>query len=975
MDDTSSSIRRSTPNPDNWHRDDQDITLNQETQPGKTFNHDTSINSSILESTIINSQEYRQGIDKEFNHIANNINRTIQELDTIYDVIGYSMTDISSKKAEIFTVIEDSILNFTSSLQREKSNIENECEWLRQQIRIILAMINDSKGEKRLALIQRGLVFNNPGQYEEGYKEEILKKLGQLQNKKTSFYVTSPFNVSGLNDDDEDDTLSYEQQCEYMLKNIPPLSLLQLKSKLNLIFLDILKAFVNLFKKLNELNIKYIANKESIGEFSTSPNHLPLLQSLPSKENAFQHCELIENFELILKRLNLLKSTPNPKIPNRNDDQEAFIISSPRKAKLEASTETKEVPMDDSENGNMNALRDINYQMVRAIRSLKFTKITPEILSIIQQEIEAGNKEVATRSQQIVELTNKCFQYIQILHLTDDQLIQIQKNHEKVPETKSNEGYFDLETLRLIQSDPCQFGLNDAHILYFENFVKALEKVKIAKQKKFDNYVESCQVLWNKLGESADYVEAFLRANSVLTDISLLNFKMELNKLFLKRSEFIDSFISDARIEIEMLWDKMFYSKTQRVEFRFYNYDSNDDTYDKEMVLNEHEEELQKLKSTYKSMEPILSYFDELNELIQDKTFLKESSMDSSRLLSKNSCKILLNEEKIRKKINKNMPRLIKSLKDEVISFNNVALAEGKRPLQFNGEDFFEKLLLIESEQSQSARNSRVGGGVTRSVRSPPKKTVQSARTSPLKSTRSPTTMSAKYSSMPREFTAPGSRKSPLSSGLDHQHPIRKAALPNRNRSERTFNNPTTVKLTNAINTSINSSISSADSPLRNYSNHNYHPKASGFQNTHLQPLSVPLVATSPRRPDIYEDALADSTHSINLSNISKGSPLKTSMGVANSSNILPYKANFSPLNRVIPEMKENDSSPYDFSPVSIQNKTRFFSGGNTETNSTSTLHPNNRRISIATCDTSTFIGDDYQTWRDEKIKQINTLD
>ena len=58
--------------------------------------------------------------DRHLDIIAMNVNNTIQELNKIYNQIGYSTTEISIKKSEIFTVIEDTISNFTSSLQREK---------------------------------------------------------------------------------------------------------------------------------------------------------------------------------------------------------------------------------------------------------------------------------------------------------------------------------------------------------------------------------------------------------------------------------------------------------------------------------------------------------------------------------------------------------------------------------------------------------------------------------------------------------------------------------------------------------------------------------------------------------------------------------------------------------------------------------------------------------------------------------------
>ncbi|KAK6459603.1 microtubule associated protein-domain-containing protein [Scheffersomyces xylosifermentans] len=951
------------------------------------------VDSSDLISTIVAdaNEHHESELDREhkFDVIATNVNKTIHELNAIYNLIGYSTQEIESKKSEIFSHIEETISNFTASLQREKSSIENETEWLRQQIRIILAMINDNKGDKSLSLLERGLVFNDSHLYEEGYKEEVLRKLSQIQQRKQSFYVTSPFNESTLRDE-QDNELNYEQQYDYMLKNIPHLSLMQLKSKLNSIFLEVLKVFVQLLKKLNELNLEYVNKMEIIGDFRSPDANVQIISALPSKEDAEQHRILIGNFESTIRELNLEKNSKT--LPGRSGSQNTFIVSSPRKARKEyESTNIEASPPrpQETSDSQINYLRDINYQIVRVIRGLKFTKITPDILSTIQKEIDSCNLELQARSEKLNQIIETCFELINSLHLGDDQIMDIQKSFEirnsGEATSNDNDGYFDVDTLKFIQADPTQFGLNDAHITYLERFSQVLQKIKDSKQQKWDQYVSSCKSLWEKLGENSEYTENFLRANSGLTDISLMNLKLELNKLYMKRSEFIDSFIADTRIEIEKLWDVLFYSKEQRIEFPYYHYDARNDETDKELVLSEHEQELALLQEEYKAKEPVLSYYDQLNDLIQDQVFLRESSKDSSRLLSKNSCKILLHEEKIRKKINKNMPKLLETIKAEVVKYNNKAIQEGKKPLMVNGEDFFEKLLLVESEQANQA-NKRPAVNrqrKTTSSESPPQPVKGRAATiSPVKRGRSPTSMSARYGTRTSKAAAvPSRRTSPLKSTAGPEGSVKKTVVPvrtHRTLSEKTYNNPTTIRLTNAINSSIGSHTSSRstlDSPIQFTSRES----PTKFVAAHLQPLNTPLIANSfsnNQNPEIYEDTIIDSTHQMNfsnqhmnLSNISRGSPLKLNGSLGNGVSLLSSKSRFSPVREV--QLQKENSSPYEFSPIKLSMKNSFLSSRD----SIPTVPSSRRRISVTTCDSSTLVGDDYQTWRDEKIKQINGLD
>lgn len=932
--------------------------------------------------------------DRHLDIIAMNVNNTIQELNKIYSQIGYSTTEISIKKSEIFTVIEDTISNFTSSLQREKNNIENECEWLRQQIRIILAMVNDNNGEKSLSLIERGIVFSNRAMYEQGYKDDILAKLANIQNRKQNFYANSPFNITSTGIPQTD--FSFESQYEYMLNNIPELSLLQLKNKLNSTFLEVLKIFIKCFKRLNDQTIIYLDLHDAIGEFYSPDAKVMVLKTLPTREEAEQHKALIEQFESTIKYLKLSKKDskvePIMNLKSKNNDEFAVIISSPRKTDAKTNNTAQNTVNSHTENTEsntenpMNQLRDLNYKIVRVIRSLKFTKITNEFLSSIQTEIEHCEIEFNNRKNQMKQIINKCFEHITILNLNEEQIINIQKKCDitngKNGSTGSD-GYFDIETLKFIQTNPKEFGLNDNHLNFVGKFGDVLQKIRDAKQMKWDYYLTSCQSLWAKLGESNDYISNFLNANSSLTDISLMNFKMELNRLYMRRSEFIENFIIDSRMEIEELWNKMHFADDQRKFFKHYNYDVHDDDLDKETVLNEHEEELTRLKKEYESKENILKMYTQLNDLIKDQNFLKDSSKDSSRLLSKNSCKILLNEEKIRKKIIKNMPKLIESLKADVIKYNHEQLNCGNKPFTINGEDFFEKLLIIETEQMNQGTNRSSRNKFRNNMSESPKKTNNYTRSSPLKPTgRSPTiqTKGGQATSSMNRTKGPATyaRKSPLKvSPLRNQQAIKKPInkhtklIPPRSFGTIQQNS----KFAHAINMSLSShsdstSVSSLESPIRAASRTN--SNMTKFMDAHLQPLNSPLTFNNDETTRIFHD----NDDTTNHSNISKLSPLRfnTSFNIDNAINNRSERADFTPTQKYgfidssyidDRENKDIKMNKYALSPIkviAIDEEDKENEDVNAKTSKN------------MTCDSSTIIGDDYQAWRDERIRQLNSL-
>ncbi|KAL6453073.1 ASE1 Anaphase spindle elongation protein [Candida maltosa Xu316] len=800
---------------------------------------------SLQEETSTEDDSERN--NSQFDKIASNINDTISELNTIYQDIGYNSLETQNKKEEIFKVIEATITNFTDALTREKSNIENECEWLRQQIRIILSMINDSRGDKHLELISKGLVFDNRQQFEDGYKEQILHQ------------------ITNMNTGD----LTVEQH--------------------------VLKSFVTIFKDFNSANLKYATVSEIIGNKNTGN----VLSSLPNRVDAEYHKSVIQEFESAV-RLIKIHDTANISKEKFN----SFILASPIKNNQEQ--------YQDQASDEFIKLRDVNYQLVRIIRGLRFTKITSELISSINEEIGNCENEVETRKSTVGNIIQKCLEFIDKLQLKNEQLLELQKNDQP-----DNEVFLELDTLNFILVNPEQFGLSDENIEFLINFQNLLQKTINLKQSQWDEYSKTCHSLWSKLNESEEYIKSFLDKNNSLSELSLLNFKMELNRLYIKRSEFIESFITDTRVEIEQYWDKMYYSTDMRSEFQYFNY-SEDNDEDKESVLAKHEQMLELLKEEFKQKESIFQMYDDLKSLLKDQQFLIESSKDSSRLLSKNSCKILLNEEKIRKKINKHLPKTINDLKKAISQYNNDAIQQDKRTLFINGEDFFEKILNIESEQHKSSGN-----------RNKPRSTSGSSSSSSSSSTSKPTTHRPLTTRSPHR---PPMRKSPVkplqkSPGKSMVRPLSKSrivkdASPRRWNKERTFNNLTTIRLTNAMNTSLNTSIMSESSPLQaNRSNSNF-----GKPPSVIQPLLSPL------KPS-------------NLSNTKQNTPERPEQS------------------RDTDSYGKENSSPFDFSPIKI--RPGFFENGETL---------KTRRISGVTNDTSTLIGDDYLHWRDEKIRQLNDM-
>lgn len=898
--------------------------------------------------------------EKGMDDIAIRVNNTLQELNSTYKQIGFSKSEISLKKSEMFDVIEDTIFKFTNSLQRERVNIENECEWLRQQIRIILSMINDNNGEKTLSIMERGIVYKDRKLFEKGYKEERLHGIAASRSRKESFYEPSMFNQSAAVTSES----SLFMDNEGTFQQISDLLLIEEKQKLNVTFLEALKTFVKPFKTLSDLTISLLDLSETIGTNGneTDQADIDLLNSLPNRAEVEIYRELIENFQTVLRYLKLTERGNDIGSISLERRSMTFVIPSPLKNDLKHPSNISPVNSPQKDHDLVQQLRELNYKFVRVIRGLKLSKITPEILSQVQRQIEKYNREFYARESRIGQTIERCFELVRILHLTDDQLLKIQKyyDHTRTSGLSLSDSYFDKETLQFIRNNPKEFGLTDKHLDFISHLELILQKVKNNKQKKMNYYLENCRQLWTKLHEDEEYYSKFLKANSTLTDLSLVNFKMEFSRLLNKRSEYIEGFIIDTRKTIEGLWDSLYYSENQRAQFKYYRFNM-ETALDKEIVLNEHEVELNKLNNEFSSKKHILDMYRSLLDLLKDQDFLKESSKDSSRLLSKNSCKILANEEKIRKRIIKIMPKLFHNLKAEVLEYNNLLLQNGTKSFKIYEEDLFGKLLFIESEQlSQTTNRTLRSKLMNRSLDFDVKK---SDRLSPTRK------QEAASSSNKNRASSSSDNSNTLSS---HVRKSNSSASPTTNSHKNAIYKPRQAnnqnpRLAYALNMSLTSSnesgsISTLESPVMSAGRTNSNSLNNNeSQNTHILGSTMSPFGSKGSEEKGNEDH----------KRCMKLSPVKLELSDGKDVNeralLSPLRVSPLATNKLLSERIRNENN--------FDTRTKRSSISLTEEGQENEENKENENDSVfnkANFDNSTIVGDDdYEKWKNERIRHL----
>jgi len=161
-------------------------------------------------------------------------------------------------------------------------------------------------------------------------------------------------------------------------------------------------------------------------------------------------------------------------------------------------------------------------------------------------------------------------------------------------------------------------------------------------------------------------------------------------------------FVEDARHTLQQLWGKLFFSEDEMLNFS----PAQTNVYT-DALLQAHEMEIHRLEIIYEECKPVLTLINKHRELMEDKEQLALLVQDSSRLMSRGprDPTRLLREEKMRKRIAKELPRVDIELRKALESWEE----ENGEPFLVRGEPYLGALMrLSPTAQSRAATKTPV---------------------------------------------------------------------------------------------------------------------------------------------------------------------------------------------------------------------------------------------------------------------------
>ncbi|KAF5678273.1 microtubule-associated protein [Fusarium heterosporum] len=257
----------------------------------------------------------------------------------------------------------------------------------------------------------------------------------------------------------------------------------------------------------------------------------------------------------------------------------------------------------------------------------------------------------------------------------------------------------DGAIVKYYRDSPEQLGLHEEDISRLRAKRDKLSDEKKNREKKLKELKASVEALWVKLGVDESETKPFLNANRGCGVRQINEFEDELSRLNELKRQNLHLFVEDSRIKLQELWDALYFSEDEMLEFT----PAFSDVYS-DALLEAHEREIVRLEALKEQRAPTLALIDRHKSLIKERDDLAASSQDASRLMGrgqkgeKRDPGKLLREEKMRKRITKELPKIIAELRKLLSQWED----EYGRPFLVFGESYLDELEAAEGSKKNA---------------------------------------------------------------------------------------------------------------------------------------------------------------------------------------------------------------------------------------------------------------------------------
>ncbi len=314
-------------------------------------------------------------------------------------------------------------------------------------------------------------------------------------------------------------------------------------------------------------------------------------------------------------------------------------------------------------------------------------KLPPTSSNTCPPNFDLSPRYVTTLDEEFSRVYDEYNRRVQMVQTTGEDIIRLYSDLG-IPQAQT-----DSAIVKHYRDSPEQLGLHQPDLDRLRSKHEKLIEEKKGREKRIKELKSTVEGLWNRLGVEEPDRRAFLAANRGYGLRTINEFEEELSRLNELKRQNLHLFVEDARVRLQELWDTLFFCEEEMLDFT----PAFSDVYS-DALLSAHEAEIERLQALQEQRAPILAVIEKHRSLISDREALAASANDSSRLMGKGTKgekrdpTRLLREEKMRKRIAKDLPKVTTELQRTLEKYED----EYGRPFLVHGERYLDEIAAAE---------------------------------------------------------------------------------------------------------------------------------------------------------------------------------------------------------------------------------------------------------------------------------------
>jgi len=327
------------------------------------------------------------------------------------------------------------------------------------------------------------------------------------------------------------------------------------------------------------------------------------------------------------------------------------------------------------------------------------TDLTVKRRDAFREKVEEMKQEMVTRTDAVIQLLRDCQHLMNDLsidgHAAKASLLDKQISGSLV---RSKDSSFMMASK--LESETCT-GISAKMLEALTSRASELSSEKRRRKDLLQEMGGQIAMLWEQLSIPVEEQQAFTNSVKGLGMDTIEKGSAELQRLKQVKSKMLGTLIDKAREDIQELWKETNGSYDQRKSFEPFNV-RDEDMYD-DKLLDDHEEYIAILHDRLEKMKPINRLIERREDILRERMAYEELQKDSDRLKQRGSAmaKQLMEEEKMARRIKRDLPRMTKLLIEKL---NDWTDSHGE-DFQYQGNIYIDVMDRQEEEWNEYKEN------------------------------------------------------------------------------------------------------------------------------------------------------------------------------------------------------------------------------------------------------------------------------